>query len=506
MHYACRLCFVLFVGWIAPAVYGQSGFQVTVVCPSIQEDSLFLSMKDAFSREQGSWTGARAEAGGIYHFKVQTTRAYGYFSLLEESPAGYAYADQYRAIPFLIDYCWQAGDSITILVDRRYPDKPRTYHEPYDFTRSFSGTGAAKLRLKEALQHAADTRTGPERPFWEDSTQRSHYDPNLVKLQACLLVLDQYRDSVPDFIYQLHRAKIVTTCYSIGSYFYRLRLGYAATVGKPAARARFLDAYRMSMAARYSLAVDSNWLPASNSYLHFLYGKINFENYLRTGTDDPDADLKTIAAGYSGALRDRLLLQVIRADKGTRHFDTLYDWVARMAKDPYTRKELAAIRGRLPGQPAFEFALPDTNGTIHRLADYKGRTIMVDVWFTGCGACEYVYKNVLKPAKELLQDHKDILFLSICIDTGKKTWLKSIRSGSYTSAKALNLYTAGKGSDQELLRYYGINAYPTLFIIRPDGTMHRFYENRTAADLASPEILAEVLKATAGAGAHALAQ
>lgn len=43
----------------------------------------------------------------------------------------------------------------------------------------------------------------------------------------------------------------------------------------------------------------------------------------------------------------------------------------------------------IPGdRQAGEFVLPDTDGDMHRLSDYRGRYVLVNFWTSGCEPCE----------------------------------------------------------------------------------------------------------------------
>ena len=61
------------------------------------------------------------------------------------------------------------------------------------------------------------------------------------------------------------------------------------------------------------------------------------------------------------------------------------------------------------GPPAPDFDLPDLDGGRVRLADYAGRTVLVEFWATWCGPCrlqaqilEELYKEIQGPSVEFL--------------------------------------------------------------------------------------------------------
>lgn len=117
------------------------------------------------------------------------------------------------------------------------------------------------------------------------------------------------------------------------------------------------------------------------------------------------------------------------------------------------------------GGYAYNFTLDDPDGKKINLADFKGKVVFMDFWFTGCIWCKVYYANTLKAVEEHYKGSKDIVFLSICVDIDKKRWVQSIREGEYNGAGSINLYTSGLGLKHNIVKYYGITGYPTQVIV-----------------------------------------
>lgn len=107
-------------------------------------------------------------------------------------------------------------------------------------------------------------------------------------------------------------------------------------------------------------------------------------------------------------------------------------------------------RGRLqqPGGDWIDFSYPDASGKMHKLSDNLGKVVFIDVWATWCAPC---LKE--QPALEELEKSfagKDIVFISLSIDTDKAKWQKMVEEKKLSG---LHLFTNNKGpvvSDYEI--------------------------------------------------------
>ncbi|WP_162846969.1 TlpA family protein disulfide reductase [Mucilaginibacter gracilis] len=174
---------------------------------------------------------------------------------------------------------------------------------------------------------------------------------------------------------------------------------------------------------------------------------------------------------FKADLRERLVTEMIydRKDKGVDLSDEISDALGYFKKKDFVfiLKKLRAVR--LMGGLANNFSLPDTNGVLKHLSDFKGKVVLIDFWYTGCGNCAELYPYLHKV--ETTFKESPVTFISISVDKSRDTWTKSINRGLYTSNEVVNLYTGGSGNSHPLLVKYQINLYPTLLLIDSDGKL-----------------------------------
>lgn len=116
------------------------------------------------------------------------------------------------------------------------------------------------------------------------------------------------------------------------------------------------------------------------------------------------------------------------------------------------------------GKPFYNFSLPDSTGKVFSLTDFKGKVLIIDFWYNGCGGCKLIVPSLKKVEKELAGS--DVQFISIGIDH-RDYWLKGI--GKYSSDSSLQLYTNDETDKHPMIKYLNINSYPRLMIVDKDG-------------------------------------
>ncbi|MCC6970415.1 MAG: TlpA family protein disulfide reductase [Phycisphaerales bacterium] len=129
-----------------------------------------------------------------------------------------------------------------------------------------------------------------------------------------------------------------------------------------------------------------------------------------------------------------------------------------------TAEDLANAEPKLAaraGDAAKDFALKDADGKVWKLADFKGRVLLMDFWATWCGPC----KAAMPKIQALHEKYKD---KKVTI-AGVNTWergkdekaVKYMQDQKYT-------YTCLLGGD-DLASSYNVPGIPTLILVDGEG-------------------------------------
>jgi thiol-disulfide isomerase/thioredoxin len=124
---------------------------------------------------------------------------------------------------------------------------------------------------------------------------------------------------------------------------------------------------------------------------------------------------------------------------------------------------------RFKGLTAYNFSLPDSNGQLVNLSEFKGKVVLLDFWFTGCGNCIKAHPYLDSIRK--LYIGKDLVIISISDDKEKDMWVNSVRGGKYTSPENINLYTDGQAENHPVIKKYFIDGCPTFVLIDKSGML-----------------------------------
>lgn len=115
------------------------------------------------------------------------------------------------------------------------------------------------------------------------------------------------------------------------------------------------------------------------------------------------------------------------------------------------------------GVAAFQFNFPDLSGAVVKLADLKGKVVVLDMWATWCGPC-----RAEEPHWEKLNEifeGKPVAFVGISTDQDKSKWEQYIKE---KNPKGIQLH-AGVGNP--LSKAYNVNTIPRYIVIDKAGNL-----------------------------------
>ena len=121
-----------------------------------------------------------------------------------------------------------------------------------------------------------------------------------------------------------------------------------------------------------------------------------------------------------------------------------------------------------PDQPlAPDFTLTELSGQKLRLADYKGKVVLLDFWATWCGPC----KIEIPWFMEFEQQYKDRGFAVLGVSMDEGGW-QDVKP--FIEERKIN-YRILMGTDAVGQAYGGVDALPTTFLIDQNGVIRKAF-------------------------------
>ena len=115
------------------------------------------------------------------------------------------------------------------------------------------------------------------------------------------------------------------------------------------------------------------------------------------------------------------------------------------------------------GDMSIDFSYPNISSEMISLSSFRGSLVYIDVWATWCGFC-----IAEMPSKERLQKdykNKDIVFLSVSVDTEKEAWEKMLKEDQLGGVQ---LWADGWS---QITKSYAIFGIPRFMLVDKSGEL-----------------------------------
>jgi peroxiredoxin len=117
--------------------------------------------------------------------------------------------------------------------------------------------------------------------------------------------------------------------------------------------------------------------------------------------------------------------------------------------------------------PAPDFTLPDLHGNPVSLADFRGKTVVIDFWATWCPPCIFQVPE-LNAFWKAHRDAGDVAVLGVAVDVEGAEVVAPWVEEQHVE------YTILIG-DEQLAKQFGAMGFPTVVIVAPNGDIHSLH-------------------------------
>ena len=131
------------------------------------------------------------------------------------------------------------------------------------------------------------------------------------------------------------------------------------------------------------------------------------------------------------------------------------------------------------------FTLMDMGGTTHTLSDYKGKVVFLNFWATWCGPCQGEIPDIQALYEEYGYNKEDVVILGVAnpsTATNRNIDGTVMELGQFVQSRNMT-YPVLMDLTGDVFAMYGVNSYPTTFMIAKDGSVYGYISGALTKDM-----------------------
>lgn len=122
------------------------------------------------------------------------------------------------------------------------------------------------------------------------------------------------------------------------------------------------------------------------------------------------------------------------------------------------------------GEPPTDWRTIDLDGTPHALTDYRGKVVVLDFWYAGCGHCLNAMPKMIALSEEF--KHEPVVVLGVNTDTGEERGQRQ----RVIDALQVNYPTLEDEHDgARIHETYKVSAWPTMIVLDQHGVVQHVH-------------------------------
>jgi len=431
------------------------------------------------------------DANGEFKFKILTGKSPFHFSLFLSSRRNSRFGDL-PGIGDITNYLIDAGDSIHVVFNKQ--------------SQYYTGKGSSLFEAQYAANKIMQLDSSGKNALTSDPNDYVH--TNIEKwlqqkdsiLNVQLDALAGYKATISPFAYAIVRADII----GVNRGFVYQIIGLQGQFRAPEKKMEpgLANVYK-ELTERPDYFSKDDKANLSPEYINYLYLKIRLGVLYDRISRNENISIydrnyfPAITKQYAGSLRDKLLAYWLIQLTGRNDLQPEYlDKAIAAMQSAYFKSIAENLKAtNAKGQSVKDFDFKDAKDKTVHLADYRGKVVLIDMWFSGCGGCLQV-AAALPHIEETFKNRSDMVFVSLCIDGDRDLWLKSIDKNligkhytHYTTSTTKYLYTAGTGPNNPFIKaYVPTGSYPKLLIMDKEGKVFSSDPTRPEVENGQPLI------------------